>query len=312
MITVAGEAVIDLVSEPGSDTYRAAPGGSPANVAVTIARLRHPVSMLARLSSDAFGQRLRTHLAASGVDLTPAVKASEPTSLAVATLDASGSAAYSFYLDGAADWQWTPAELAGLPRADSIVVHSGSLALALDPGAGVLEEWLRANRSRTVSIDVNLRPSIRPDRDAERTRVERQIRAAHIVKASDEDLDWLYPGASAADVAARWRAAGVSCVVVTFGARGAYLLAPNGVAHHQTARPVAVVDTVGAGDAFTGGMLVGLARIGALGANPAARLEAVTQQQWLTVLDHAGTVAAATCARRGADPPTLEELNAAA
>jgi fructokinase len=231
--------------------------------------------------------------------------------LAIASLDRDGRASYGFYLNGAADWQWSVAELPARLDRSVTALHTGSLALALEPGASALERLMTAQRTATVSIDLNLRPSILRDRERERERVERQVRAAHIVKASDEDLAWLYPGAAIDDVAGKWRAAGVSCVVVTLGEQGAYLLAPNGVAHRQTARPVDLVDTVGAGDAFTGGLLVALAALDALGDDAAERLASITPQQWLAVLDHAGAVAAITCGRRGADPPTLDELNAA-
>jgi fructokinase len=311
MITVAGEALIDLVGEPGTQTYRAKPGGSPANVAIAIARLRHPVRMLARLSTDPFGRRLHDHLIANDVDLSGSVDVDEPTSLAIASLDRSGRASYSFYLNGTADWQWSRDELPAQLDGSTTALHTGSLALALAPGAQALEDLMSAQRTATISIDLNLRPTILPDRERERARVERQLRVAHIVKASDEDLAWLYPGAPIDEIAAKWRAAGVSCVVVTLGAQGAYLLAPNGVAHRQTARPVEVIDTVGAGDAFTGGMLVALSAIGALGDSASERLAAVTAQQWLGVLDHAGEVAAITCGRLGADPPTLDELDSA-
>ena len=311
-IAVAGEAVIDLVDDGDGERFRAVPGGSPANVAVALARLGRPVRMLARLSDDTFGRRLRAHLARSGVDLSQCVTAAEPAALAVASLDPAGRAAYDFYLDGAADWQWSPDELIR-PAPPVVAVHTGSLALSLPPGNLVLEDFLKHEHDRgqvTISIDLNLRPSIVSDVVAERARVDRQIRHAHLVKASDEDLAWLYPGRPIDEIAAGWRASGVACSVITLGARGAYLLGPTGVAHHQTARPIEVVDTVGAGDAFTGGMLAALASIGALGADPNRRLAAVTPQQWLSVLDQASVVAALTCTRRGADSPTREELAA--
>ncbi len=317
MIVVAGEALIDLVASDANGGYRAVPGGSPANVAVALARLDQPVRLLARLATDAFGRRLRDHLTRNGVDLDWAVTADESTSLAVASLDGTGQATYDFYLAGTADWQWTEREVPAALSAPVTALHSGSLALGVAPGGAVIEEMFRREHAReviTLSIDLNLRPSILTDRDAECTRVERQVRLAHLVKASEEDLGWLYPGQSAAEVTARWRAAGVTCCVVTMGSGGAYLLAPDGLAYRQTARPVEVIDTVGAGDAFTGGMLDALARLGALGASahdgPAARLAAVTSSQWLEVLDRAGTVAAIICTRHGADPPTRAEVDA--
>ena len=307
MILVVGEALVDLVAQEAFETYRAFVGGSPANVAVGLCRLDVPVRFLGRLSKDPFGQRIRTHLAANGVNLDRAVVADEPTSLAIATVDAQGHASYAFYLNGTADWQWRTDEFPLALDETVRAVHTGSLALALAPGAAVLEDFL-GRVAVTVSLDLNLRPSIRGDRDEERRRVERQVRWAHIVKASEEDLAWLYPGRPISEIVMGWRFAGVACGVVTLGADGTYLLAPDGVAYRQTARPVAVVDTVGAGDAYTAGFLAGLDEVGALGSNPADRLAAVTPQQWLKVLDQASTVAAITCTRPGADPPTRSEL----
>ncbi|MBQ0901748.1 carbohydrate kinase [Micromonospora sp. U21] len=311
MIVVAGEALIDLVVS--AEGQRAVPGGSPANVAVTLARLDQPVRLLARLSTDEYGRQLAEHLTANQVDLGWAVRTGQPTSVAVATLDATGQASYEFRLDGTADWQWTPQELPELAGSPATALHTGSLALALAPGAQVLEDLLARERRRdglTVSIDLNLRPSIITDRAGEQARVRRQVSLAHLVKASDEDLAWLYPDRAVPDVVAEWREAGVCCAVVTRGADGALLLAPDGSMHEEPAVRTTVVDTVGAGDAFTGGLLAALADLDALGDRPADRLAALTAAQWATVLRQAALVAALTCARRGADPPRRVEVAA--
>ncbi len=311
MIVVTGEALIDLVAEGREGAYRAVVGGSPANVAVSLARLRQPVRLLGRLADDSFGRRIREHLRSNGVGLDWSVDAAEPTPLAVASLDDDGRATYDFYLTGTAAFQWSTSELPLLLAPPAVALHTGSLALALPPGADVLEGLLARERTRgqvTLSIDLNLRPSICGDRQAERTRVERQVRFAHIVKASEEDLAWLYPDVPIEEVAASWRAAGVSCCLVTLGADGAFLRAPDGSVYRQAGRRVPVVDTVGAGDAFTGAVLAGLSTIGALGEDPVARLTAVGPDQWRAVLDLADTVAAITCTRRGANPPTFEEI----
>ncbi|MEU5905952.1 carbohydrate kinase [Micromonospora sp. NPDC047527] len=311
MIVVAGEALIDLVVT--ADGQRAVPGGSPANVAVTLARLDQPARLLARIGTDEYGRQLTEHLSANRVDLGWAVRAEQPTSVAVATLNATGQASYEFRLAGAADWQWTPQELPDLTGSSATALHTGSLALALAPGAQVLEDLLARERQRdalTISIDLNLRPSIVTDRAAEQARVRRQVSLAHVVKASDEDLAWLHPDRSVADVMAEWREAGVSCAVVTRGGDGAWLLAPDGSLHEEPAVRTVVVDTVGAGDSFTGGLLAALADLDALGDRPADRLAAVTEPQWNAVLRQAATVAALTCARRGADPPRRAEVEA--
>jgi fructokinase len=308
VIVVAGEALIDLIAVDHEGGYQAVVGGSPANVAVGLARLDHPTRLLARLSGDPFGQRIRAHLTANQVDLSLAVRANEPTSLAVATVDGDGVAAYAFYLNGTADWQWTTGELPPLTQ-DVRAIHSGSLALAIPPGADVLERLLAA-ATMTVSIDLNLRPRIVGDAERERDRIERQLRLADLVKASEEDLSFAYPQQTVDEVARSWQAAGVSCAVVTLGSRGAYLLAPDGKAYEAPAQATTVVDTVGAGDAFTAGLLTALSDVDALGDRPAQRLAAVTPEQWWAILDQANTVAALTCQRRGADPPTAAELRA--
>lgn len=307
MIVVAGEALIDLVTT-GGDGYRAVVGGSPANVAVGLARLDRHVRLLARISADPFGQRIRAYLADNRVDLDWAVAASEPTSLAIASLDEQGRAEYAFYLNGTADWQWSPSQL---PTSDEEVTayHSGSLALSMAPGAAVLETML-ANATVTVSIDINLRPSICPDRDSERDRVERQIRYAQLVKASEDDVTWLYPGRTVPEIAQAWQDLGATAVIITLGADGVHLLRPDGVAVHTPSLAVHVVDTVGAGDAFTAGLLAALAGEDALGTDPVARLTALTEHQWSTALDYANTVAAITCSRFGANPPTTADIAA--
>ncbi len=177
MITVAGEALIDLVDE-GGGRYRAHPGGSPANVAVGLARLGVPCSMLARVSTDALGGQLTKHLAGNGVSLRDVVRAAEPTTLALASLDGAGQAAYSFYVQGTADWQWRRGELPGVLAPDVRALHAGSLALALPPGARAVEDLLAAERVRggvTISIDPNIRPGLAARRAEEVARVERQI-----------------------------------------------------------------------------------------------------------------------------------------
>ncbi|HEY3735209.1 MAG TPA: carbohydrate kinase [Streptosporangiaceae bacterium] len=312
MITVAGEILIDLVDE-GGGRYRAHPGGSPANVAVALARLGTASSLLARISRDELGRRLESHLDRNGVSLRDVVRVGEPTTLAIASLDGDGSAAYSFYVAGTADWQWRPGELPAELPADVSALHAGSLALALAPGAAALEAFLTRVRDDgrvTISIDPNIRPQLAGPRPAEIARVERQLALAHIVKASEDDIAWLYPGAAAEDVARRWQRLGPRLVTITLGGQGAYALGPDGTAIRRPAPPVLVADTVGAGDAFCAGMLDALGRRNLLsavsgpGGHGTIRLASTDLAE---VLDWAVLVAALTCERPGADPPTRAE-----
>jgi fructokinase len=298
VIAVCGEALVDLLPT-SADSYRAAPGGSPANTAVALARLGTPVELLARLSSDSFGQLLRGHLAGNGVGLSRAVAAAEPSSLAIVSRGADGSASYRFVMEGTADWQWTDDELV-LPDG-ATALHTGSLALAKAPA---VERFVARARARaTVCVDPNLRPALLPSLDDTRRDVERWLGLADVVKASAEDLELLHPGEDPVAVARRWSALGPALVVVTAGADGATVLLGEQVLSAPGVA-VDVVDTVGAGDTFTAGFLSVLHARGRLG----GRLHAATADDVRAALDLALRAAAVTCSRAGADPPTAAEL----
>jgi len=169
LITVCGEALVDLVST-GGWRFTAHAGGSPANVAVGLGRLGVPVSLLARISRDSFGALLRRHLTESGVDLRDVVVAAEPTTLAVATPGPGGSARYEFYLSGTADWQWTRTELPDRLADDVVALHAGSMALDIPPGAHQIAALMLRERRRgavTISYDptfAEIRPAPAPPR----------------------------------------------------------------------------------------------------------------------------------------------------
>lgn len=309
VVAVAGEALVDLVPAGADGLFRAAPGGSPANVAVGLARLEVPTRLLARLADDPMGRRLRAHLAGNGIDLSYAVHAKEPTSLAIVTLAADGSADYDFRVDGTADWQWTDAELHGAVDEAVAALHVGSLALTMEPGAGALTRLVAAARSTaTISLDPNVRPLLMGSPDDVLARVEALLPLADVVKASAEDLAWLLPGRAPEEVAADWLRRGPAVVVVTLGPDGAVAAGHRAGVLRRAARPVAVVDTVGAGDAFTSGLLAGLHRRGLLGAGQRRTLADLDGDVLADVVDTALHVAALTCSRLGADPPTAAEL----
>ena len=320
MVCVIGEALIDLVMDPataaspGPKAYLAHPGGSPFNVAIGLARLGRPAQLLARLSGDAFGRQLRAHAEANGVDLSYAVDAAESSTVAVVSLDAQRNAGYDFYRTGTADWQWSAAELDRMP-ADTSWIHTGSLASWTQPGAGVISDQLRRRRERrpvVISYDPNIRPALLPDHPSAVSQVEAMVCLADVVKASAEDLDWLYPGQGVDDVLRRWQRLGASVVVVTDGGRGARFLAGDEIGA-APARPVRVVDTVGAGDAFMAGLINALAAGGHAAVGPAghAALGPAGQAVVAAAVEEAILVAALTCARAGANPPTAAELAAA-
>jgi fructokinase len=305
-IVVIGEAVADAFPQPstapGTLELQVRPGGSPVNTAVALGRLGTPTSFLGRLARGLLGTLLRAHLTASGVDLSGSVSADGPASLAIASVDEAGRAAYEFYLRGAVDWQWRATELAGVPVSASCV-HTGSLALALDPGGPLIEEQLAASRRHsTVCIDPNVRPGI-VDADDCRARMQRWSQLADIVRLSDEDLAVVMPGSDFEQASHRWHRAGVRLVVLTRGPHGA-VASLDGARVAVPAVAVDTVDTVGAGDSFTAGLLHALWHGGHLGKRLADTGPADVER----AMAFAAQVAAHTCAVPGADPPWRHQL----
>lgn len=302
LLTVIGEAVVDLVPGDLPGQYQAKPGGSPFNVAVALARLGHRTTLMARLADNAFGRQLRGHALAEGLDLAHAPRAAEPATLAVVGLDKSAVASYDFYLEGTADWQWTDAELARVPR-DTSVLHVGSLASWLSPGDQRVHAAVAAQRregSVVISYDPNIRPHLLGEPARARPLIERFAAIAHIVKASREDIDWLYPGAGPAQVSDRLLGLGALLVVITDGPRGAHLYRAGCAPLSCPGRPARLADTIGAGDAFTAGLLGGLSRRGL--SAPADLLHCPADPLAAT-LEEAVLISALTCERVGADPP---------
>ncbi|GAB2842275.1 carbohydrate kinase [Actinocorallia aurea] len=291
MISVVGEALIDvLVTE--DDEAIARPGGSPLNVAVGLGRRGVPVALLTRFGADADGDALARHLRDSAVEPVGDPRDALPTSKATARLDPSGRTEYTFQLD------WSIPDVP-LPEATTCL-HTGSLAAHLAPGADRVLDLLREWHGRAViSYDPNCRPSLMGDPAEARLRVDECAALADIVKASAEDLAWLHPQLPAEQVAAGWLTLGPSLVVVTRGEKGATAYLADGTVPQPAVR-VDVVDTVGAGDAFTSGLLAGLHTRGLL---TREALRTLSPSALAPALAEAAALAADTCTRPGADPP---------
>jgi fructokinase len=301
---VIGEALVDLVPHGQPGDYRAHAGGSPFNVAVGLARLGNRTALMARLADNAFGRILREAATAEGVDLSGAPRATEPTTLAVVSVDDDAHATYDFYFEGTADWQWTVAELAGLPAATE-VLHYGSIASWTEPGGELIDRVAaeaHAGGRILVSYDPNVRPPLLGAPERGRELAERSVRHAHIVKASREDLEWLYPSDSVDEVGPRWNELGAAVVVVTDGASGSIAYRDGVPPLRRPGRTIVLVDTIGAGDAFTAGLLSGLVR---RDLHASERLASIPDAALADVLDEAVLVSSVTCERAGADPPRM-------
>jgi fructokinase len=316
---VIGEALVDVLTDD-QGALQASPGGSPANLALTLARLGLPVHLATRTGDDAYGELVRDHLTRDGVQLVDGASDAGRTATATVTFQHNGSARYDFDLH----WELSAATMTALRSGGTRYahLHTGSLAASLAPGAAQVLAAVRAARPHaTVSYDPNPRPTLLAGPDIERPQVEALVDLADLVKASEEDLDWLYPGLHPERAAAAWAQRGPLLVVLTRGAAGATAFWRQGSCT-VPAVPAAVVDTVGAGDAFMGGLLTGLITAGLIGGDGSgahvpgrAGLRAATSsaepaEPVLTALQLAARAAAATCGRPGADPPTAAELRA--
>lgn len=295
--------MIDLM--PGGErtgwsetSWRALSGGGPMNTAVALARLGHRVEFLGRFGADSFAAQLRGHITESGAGLDLAVATAEATSIAVVSLDDQGKASYAFHFEGTANFGWQDGDFPILPAQDWL--HFGSIGAVVMPGHEALLRFIQ--RSETgLSYDINVRASVLPDLPEYRRRVFALMAAVGqrggVVKASDEDIEVLLgqPGVDVARVAADWvREFQLGLFVVTLGPDGAIAVTPSGEVFRVPGRPIALVDTVGAGDTFMAGFLSRYA------SDPGRVTEA---------LQRGIGASAMVCARKGANPPTADELD---
>ena len=299
---VVGESLIDIVHQADGSSQEHV-GGSPANVAVGLARLGHDVMLATMIGKDERGARIADVLDSEGVALTDGSIGGRPTSVATSTLDATGAATYTF------DLAW---ELDAGPRLDGVAhVHTGSISATLEPGASaVLSTLQNARPGATISYDPNARPSLMGDPHEVRAKIEQLIGLSDVVKASDEDIAWLYDSASLSDVLRLWGQLGPALMVVTRGDKGAVIgLSTTGELSSVDAPVVDVVDTVGAGDSFMAGLLCGLLDASLLGGLQARkRLQSASLADVRPAVNRALACAAITVSRAGANPPHLAEL----
>src|SRR5215213_2226544 len=308
---VCGETLIDLIRSPdgpqeaAGSTWSALSAGGPMNSAVALGRLGVPTHFLGRLSTDTFGQQLRSYIDGARVQLDLAVESSQATSLAIVSLDQQGVASYTFHIADTANFGWQPDELPALMADDWL--HIASLSCVVSPGAEVLLDWMRDMRAG-ISYDINVRPTVITDPDLYWSKVQPWLRVVGrrqgIVKASDEDIKFLAKAANSGtvesgtdpvDLAGRWvEQYGLGLAVITLGPGGGAAVEPGGDITRVPGFPTKVVDTVGAGDTFMAGFLDGYVK---LHLGLAASLER-------------GTAAASiVCSRQGPQPPTSAEVD---
>jgi len=308
MILVCGEALIDLfigAPSPTGLSAEAVAGGSPFNVAIGIGRLGRSSAFLSTLSDDAFGVFLAGKLAEAGVSASYLQRCPNPTTLSVVATSATGEPQYSFYAPDSADRALKPEALPPQLPPEINAIAAGSYALGVEPIASAIDVLLRRETgTRVISLDPNVRPRVVGDLRIYRERFERLLACAHIVKASDEDIHLLYPDQDLVTAARAWLRQGPKLVIVTRGAEGPLAVFGSSIIERPAPR-VDVVDTVGAGDTFHAGLLSWLDANAFLTPQAVADLNDV---QITAALDFAAAAAAIVCTRRGANPPTWDEV----
>lgn len=296
-IWVCGEALIDKITSGGQ--LREIPGGGPANTAHALARLAVASEFIGGLSSDSYGQMMREQFTAAGVGLRFTPTHELPTCTANVTIAADGSASYQFVIDGTATFAYAEANLPEVEREAVEAIYFGTLATIVEPGASVLFEWMKKAAGKVpIIFDPNIRPTVLGDRERYQSAVARFLQISDVVKASTDDIGWLYPEMNEFEVAKSWLERGVKLVVITRGENGLVGI----TAEHIIEVPgikVDVVDTVGAGDTVGAIIAEGIVHHG---------LERVLTSELSHILHRAVQASAITCSRQGAQPPYKKEL----
>lgn len=297
-----GEALIDVIERAGEVEEKV--GGSPLNVACGLASLGHPTALASWWGDDSRGNRLEAHLLSAGVEIIAGSDHAEKTPIANAHIDSAGRATYDFELD----WQVPP-----LPEATQIShLHTGSFAATLTPGASAVMSAVKSMAIRgTVSYDPNVRPSLMGTPEEVRPQIEEIISLADVVKASDEDIAWLYgEGVPLESVLHKWKSMGPGLVIATRGPWGSYALCANDRDMLVVdSLNIEVADTVGAGDSFMAGLISGLLDAGLLGSGAAkARLRQARLGDVQPALHRATITSGLTVSKVGAYSPTRSEV----
>ena len=296
-VWVAGEVLIDLIPE-GADR-KPIVGGGPANTAKALTYLGIDTQFIDGISSDKYGQMAKDELIASGVRLDYVKYSDKPTCLAIVSLSDNGSASYEFVIENTATFDFNPDWLPNPQTEQPSLLHIGTLATVIEPGASVLFEWAQSvAKVAPIVFDPNIRPAVISDRKQYMKQVELWVSISSAVKVSDEDIKWLYPSLEIDQVINNWLAKGPSLIVVTYGDKG---LAGYRVSEKVfvEAVKVLVADTVGAGDTVGAILVEAIVKYG-LSSLSGVRLE--------MMLKRAAKAAAITVSRSGANPPTLKEI----
>jgi fructokinase len=307
-VLVIGEALVDVVYGINGE-IKNIPGGSPANTAVALARLGTKTYMKARTSSDQFGTEIRNYLTNQNVNLDYSLVVDSPSSVIDAVIQKDGSAKYEANLNGAADYGWTFAELNQEIDRDIQIIQLGSLTSYVEPGATNVEKWfaqLRQSDKYLLTFDPNIRHPLDGQNEKDvRNRAKRLASLSHVVKASDEDLNWIFSNDNPKDSAINIIKSGASLVFVTLGKKGAFVVNKELEIIEVPAKEIEVIDTIGAGDTFAAALITQLLENSWINEN---ELEKLKTTDLTAILTNCALAATITCSRQGANPPHRHEV----
>jgi len=308
-VLVIGEALVDVVHGINGE-IKNIPGGSPANTAVALARLGTKTYMKARTSTDQFGTEIRNYLTSQNINLDYSLVVKNPSSVVNALIQKDGSAKYEANLRGAADYGWTYEELDQVIDPDIQIVQLGSLTSYIEPGATNVEKWfskLRQSNKYLLTFDPNIRHPLDGENEVDvRSRAKKLASLSHVVKASDEDLNWIFSNNNPQDSAINIIESGASLVVVTLGKKGAFAVNKKLEIVEVKANEIAVIDTIGAGDTFAAALITQLLENSWINKNA---LENLSSDDLTEILTNCSAVSAITCSRQGANPPHRHEVS---
>ena len=307
-VLVIGEALVDVVHGLNGE-IKNIPGGSPANTAVALSRLGTKTFMKARTSSDQFGTEIRDYLTDQKVNLDYSLVVNSPSSVIDALIQTDGSAKYEANLNGAADYGWTFAELNQELDQDIQIVQLGSLTSYIEPGATHVEKWfaqLRQKNKYLLTFDPNIRhPLDGQDQENVRNRAKKLASHSHVVKASDEDLNWIFSNNNPKESAIKIIESGASLVVVTLGKKGAFAVNGKHEVVEVPAKEIDVIDSIGAGDTFAAALITQLLENSWTDVNA---LEKLSMAELTRILTNCALASSITCSRQGANPPHRHEV----
>jgi fructokinase len=296
-VWVVGEVLIDLI--PEGVNRKPIVGGGPANTAKALAKLGINAQFIDGISTDQYGQMAKKELITAGLKLDYVKYSDKPTCLAIVSLSNSGSATYEFIIDSTATFDFTSEWLPNPETDRPLLLHIGTLATVIEPGASELFEWAQSVvKVAPIVFDPNIRPAVISDREQYLAQIERWVSISSAIKVSDDDINWLYPFLEIEQVVNDWLTKGPSLIVVTYGDKGLTGYRKSEKVSVDAVK-VKVVDTVGAGDTVGAILVEAIVKDGS---------DSLTGSRLETMLKRAAKAAAITVSRVGANPPTSEEL----